>query len=273
MGRGRMSQLKHRLTVAAWGIPLITAVTLIGGGLFALITAFICFLGQKEYYRLAGMKEPVTGIAAVLGGLIPLTAHFCAHHLMVYLLIAFVIIILSPAFIRLENIQRRLSIALSGMIYPSLLLASIVLIRDADWGKGINGGIVIIFILSAVWICDTAAYFGGKKFGRNKLAPVLSPNKTIEGAVLGLIGGAAWAVIVSPMIQSLLSTGQILITALIIGTIGQLGDLSESALKRSAGVKDSGTFLPGHGGVLDRFDSLITAVPAIYVYYSLAGII
>ncbi len=268
-----MSQLHHRLTAAAWGIPLVIAVTLIGGWLFALMITVICFLGQKEYYRLADMKEPIMGISAVLGGLIPLTAHFFPQHLIIYLLAGFIIIILSPAFIPLDNIRKRLSIAVSGLIYPSLMFTSIVLIRDADWGKGINGGIVIIFILSAVWICDTAAYFGGKKFGRNKLAPVLSPNKTIEGAVLGLIGGAAWAVIVSPMIQSLLSTGQILITALIIGTIGQLGDLSESALKRSAGVKDSGTFLPGHGGVLDRFDSLITAVPAIYVYYSLAGII
>lgn len=268
-----MSQLKHRLTVAAWGIPLIIALCLIGGWLFALFLSAVCFLGQREFYRLASQREVLTPIGLLWGGLLPLVVHFFPGLEIHYLALGMLLIVLAAPFTKLENIQKRMGVLMGGIIYPSLFISFLVLIRDGNWSKDIHGGLVILFILSTVWICDTAAYFGGRKFGRKKLAPIVSPKKTVEGALFGFAGGIVWAIIISPLLSFLLTFGQAVFTAILVGIVGQLGDLAESALKRSAGVKDSGTLLPGHGGALDRFDSITALAPAIYIYYTIVGIL
>jgi len=130
----------------------------------------------------------------------------------------------------------------------------------------------LVGLLVMVWTCDTAAYYVGRWLGRHRLAPTVSPHKTIEGAVAGIVGaclaawvwGEAWSGAVHPVFP-----GWWLIPGLIVGGIGQMGDLFESAWKRWAGVKDSGHWLPGHGGVLDRIDSLIFSAPFYYLYWDL----
>lgn len=155
---------------------------------------------------------------------------------------------------------------LFGTVYIGFMFAYILLIRFIP---GEDGLVYTLFLVLVTWANDTAAYFIGIKFGRHKLSPRISPNKSVEGLLGGLFGGLAGAAIVGLFFQKPLLLMIILGTLVVV--IGQFGDLIESIIKRNAGVKDSGSFLPGHGGVLDRFDSLLLSAPV--VYYSVTYLI
>ncbi|MEK7829277.1 MAG: phosphatidate cytidylyltransferase, partial [Deltaproteobacteria bacterium] len=124
----------------------------------------------------------------------------------------------------------------------------------------------LLFIVCIIAANDTFAYYVGKGFGKHKLSPGISPKKTVEGALGGLIGGVAVALIFNKFFLTHISPKEISMLAVSIGILGQLSDLFESLIKRSAGVKDSGGILPGHGGMLDRIDSLIFPSPFLYYY-------
>ena len=128
------------------------------------------------------------------------------------------------------------------------------------------GGLTIISIMATIWICDTFAYFGGLSMGKHKLFPRVSPKKTWEGAVWGFVGAVAAMIAARQILLPYLEIHQALIIGVIIGVLGQIGDLVESLFKRDAGVKDSSALIPGHGGVFDRFDSLIFVAPVLYLY-------
>ena len=128
------------------------------------------------------------------------------------------------------------------------------------------GGLTVIALLASIWMCDTAAYFGGRAMGKHKLFPRVSPNKTWEGAIWGFTAALATMAVARWLVVDYLSLAEALVIGAIVGVIGQLGDLVESLLKRDAGVKDSSGLLPGHGGVLDRFDSFIFVSPAVFLY-------
>jgi phosphatidate cytidylyltransferase len=149
----------------------------------------------------------------------------------------------------------RISTSLGGIVYCCVLFGFLVLLP--------RNAILHLFVI--IWAGDSAAYYGGRAFGAHKLAPAISPNKTVEGAVAGLVGSVILGSVFAAWL-SLRVPWQPVVIAL-AGIAGQLGDLVESALKRSAGVKDSSTLLPGHGGILDRLDSLLFAAP---VYFFLA---
>jgi phosphatidate cytidylyltransferase len=131
------------------------------------------------------------------------------------------------------------------------------------------GAALVAFPLAITWSTDSGAYFGGKRFGRRKLIPSVSPGKTVEGAVSGLVAGVLAGWIMSELVLGAWLGIELPALAgaaggLVIGSLSQVGDLAESLWKREAGVKDSGTFFPGHGGLLDRMDSLLFTVPAAY---------
>lgn len=128
------------------------------------------------------------------------------------------------------------------------------------------GGYTIISVFIMIWICDTAAYFGGRLLGKHKLFVRISPNKTWEGAVFGFIFAIVAAVAMKYLFLDYLSVESAVILGLIVGVFGQIGDLVESMFKRDAGVKDSSSLIPGHGGALDRFDSLLFVAPLVYLY-------
>jgi phosphatidate cytidylyltransferase len=128
------------------------------------------------------------------------------------------------------------------------------------------GGFTVISILASIWMCDTAAYFGGKTFGKNKLFVQVSPNKTWEGAVFGFIFSILTMVAAKMLVIGYLTYTHAIVLGVLIGVFGQLGDLIESRFKRDAGVKDSSSLIPGHGGVYDRFDSLVYISPIVYLY-------
>ncbi len=147
--------------------------------------------------------------------------------------------------------------------FPDALFLSddAVRITTYQWG-----GMTIISILASIWMCDTAAYFGGLSMGKHKFFPRVSPNKSWEGAVWGFIGAVTTMILFQKYFLPYLLFHQAVMIGIIIGVFGQIGDLIESLLKRDAGVKDSSGLIPGHGGVLDRFDSLIFVSPILYLY-------
>ena len=150
---------------------------------------------------------------------------------------------------------------LMGFLYVPLLLGHLVLLR------GLPHGIQwILLLLVIVMAGDSGAYFVGSSYGRRKLYPVVSPNKSAEGAAGGVAGSIIGAIIARFLFFTELTMVDAIVTALLLGIIGQLGDLFESLLKRSFGVKDSGAIVPGHGGILDRLDSILFAAPAAFYY-------
>jgi len=131
-----------------------------------------------------------------------------------------------------------------------------------------SGGYLIISIFITIWICDSAAFFLGTAFGKHKLFPRVSPKKSWEGSIAGFIFALLTMIALKYIILYSFSFVDALITGIIIGSVGQIGDLVESLIKRDAGVKDSSNLIPGHGGIFDRFDSLMLSSPVIYLYLS-----
>jgi phosphatidate cytidylyltransferase len=128
------------------------------------------------------------------------------------------------------------------------------------------GGFTVVALFAAIWVCDSAAYFVGTRFGRHKLLERVSPKKTWEGAIAGCVGAILAFVAARALLLPYMSLTTAIVCGLIVGVFGQLGDMVESLIKRDAGVKDSSGLIPGHGGLLDRFDSLIFVSPLIYFY-------
>ena len=170
-------------------------------------------------------------------------------------------------FFREDNIKTaidQISFTLFGILYIAGLGGCYLLIRNFE-----GGNLLILFLFLITWLGDIAAYYWGKNFGKTPLAPIISPNKTVEGAIAGLAGSLIAGLIAGFLFLDHIMIEHCLLVAFICGSIGQLGDLAESLLKRHAGIKDSGNILPGHGGVLDRIDSLLFAGPAFYCYFKL----
>jgi phosphatidate cytidylyltransferase len=152
-------------------------------------------------------------------------------------------------------------LVLLGFLYLPLLLGHLSLLHGLPHGKE-----WIFLVLFIIMLGDSAAYFTGINLGRRKLYPAISPNKSVEGALGGLLGSFVGALLFKYGFFPELSVGDCIFLGLGLGALGQLGDLFESMLKRSFGVKDSGTLIPGHGGILDRLDSLIFAFAPAYYY-------
>lgn len=165
----------------------------------------------------------------------------------------------------LADVLPSISISAAGLVVIVLPFSAVVRLHGVD----LAGPQLLLFALVVVWVGDTAAYFVGRTFGRWKMSPQLSPNKTWEGAVANLLGALLVGVAFSYSFGDSTRIQPVHFLAMAgLGSIaGQMGDLFESAFKRSASVKDSGTILPGHGGVLDRIDALILAAPAVWYYF------
>ncbi len=270
-----MSDLGKRVLVAVWGIPLVVAATYLGGPYFLILILAIHAVALWEFYQMFSRLEvfpfQVSGI--VLGSLLILGAYRSPEAILNIFLLAVVIVLLQQLTPGEGRAGLNGALTLAGVAYVSLFLALLLRLRleFAAW-TGIQridhaGGRFLVVVLASIWVCDTAAYFGGRRFGRHRLAPVVSPKKTVEGALFGLVFALACFWFAGRWALPALPARDLLACGLIVGVMGQLGDLVESRLKRDTGVKDTSNILPGHGGILDRFDSLLFVSPFLYAWF------
>ncbi len=227
-------------------------------------------LAQFEFYRLHFRDDRVPVLAALglgTGALLLASLQWPGTLPERVVFLVALVAALTSRLVATTELKRSLvdsSVMVFGVLYVSLTLGHLLLTRTLPGGE-----YLIFFLVLVTWAGDTGAYYAGVTLGRHKLAPVVSPNKTIEG----LLGGLVLAVVVAFIAQRwFLPTFTILdcvATGLLLTGVGVLGDLSESAMKRSAGVKDSGAVIPAHGGMLDRLDSLLFTAPTFYYYMTL----
>jgi phosphatidate cytidylyltransferase len=227
--------------------------------------AVFTFIGMLEFYRMALPQRSFEAWPAATAGALLVFApllHDCRLALAGFSLLFLGFALLFLFRIRdIADAAREISCAVLAFAYIPLLLMHLVMLRQGPYG--VQWLLVIMLI---VMTNDSAAYYSGCAFGKHRLYPLVSPKKSIEGALGGLLGSIGGTMLAKFTFFPQLTVADALLTALFIGAIGQTGDLFESLLKRSFGVKDSGSIIPGHGGVLDRLDSIIFAAPVTYYY-------
>lgn len=163
------------------------------------------------------------------------------------------------------------AITVFGPVYTALLFSCVVMLRCSD--PGFEGGLLTFGVMGSVWVNDAAAYFVGSRFGRHRLAPKISPNKSMEGLWGGLVGCVViWLAIAALHVRGI-GFPLAILCGVLVGAFSVVGDLFESRLKRGVGVKDSGSIMPGHGGLLDRSDSMLFGCTVAYVLLHLGGIL
>ncbi len=258
--------LGSRLIVAAWGIPLLLGLTYLGDYWTAMLILGIAAAAQSEYYKiLTAMDYHPMFIPGLVGGAVVVAAWHIGIEYLGWVLVLMIPLIMLGGLIGTRR-HTDVMATIAGICYTPLLAGAFIFIRGWQSADPLqNEGRWLAFcVFGAIWVGDTAAYFGGRAFGKHKLAPNISPKKTVEGFVFGLVGAVLFGYICYTV--GLVRLDISLVVGLTAGTFGQLGDLVESRIKREAGVKDSGTLLPGHGGLLDRFDSLMTTAPIVALY-------
>lgn len=267
--------LLPRVAVIAAGVPCLYVITLRGGLFFLLLVDLIVVLGLRELLQLLRAKgyRPFTLLAYSCS--VALTWYAWRQGVAVPLILTgSLMAIMVRELLRRELSQALAHIAVTvfGIMYVGWLATHLVLLRQLPAALGTDDamGARLVFLLAAlVWATDTGAYLCGVAFGRRPLAPRISPKKTVEGALGGLLaaGVTGWACSRSlvPFVTPLAGT----VLGLVAGIAAQLGDLVESMIKRDVGIKDTAPLLPGHGGILDRFDSLLFTAPVLYYYFRL----
>jgi len=269
--------LLPRISTGIIGAALILGSIFFGGLPFLFIVLGIVMLGVREFYYLAGEtgypSYPGIGLAASVLVVLSVFLNGVSfgqvtdNQTTSALLGLIMILIVSRSLAKgpRDTSLSEWGVTLLGIFYVAWSLSHLLLIRDLR-----PGGREITFLLfSLVWMEDTAAYFVGMRWGRHKIAPSISPKKSWEGTLAGLMAAAGVAVAFQmSVLRPYLRLGESVGLALIVGVLAFVSDLGESVLKRGAGIKDSSQLLPGHGGVLDRFDSFLLTAPFYYYYWA-----
>lgn len=285
-----------RIIAAVIAIPLIGLILMQGGIAFALFVAVMALGAMYELFALLkqiGLR-PFVGSAMAASAFIIFILHAWTSAgrindlgggIAVALVAATLFLLFIGAAIASLRRDHRQGIGdvaatFMGVVYVPIFLSSLLLLyhrtpivflgdplqSDLAGSHEANGAIIVLTILSGIWICDSAAYFGGKALGKHKLMESVSPKKTWEGAISGLLFGMIAMAIAIPLLFPNLTIVDGIMIGAIVGIVGQLGDLFESHIKRACGIKDSSQIIPGHGGLLDRFDSLIVVAPTVLIY-------
>jgi len=269
--------LKKRVITALWGIPLITAVIWFGEPWFTILITVLGALAVFEFYRLvAAAKVPPSTYFGIIwtvlfilsrnSDLLSILEPYLDLNLVTPVLLTSAVAL---SLIRLllrpqrESAFPRWAWTIAGILYVGWLLSHLVALRGLDAGRS-----WVFFALFATFASDTAAFFVGRALGKHHLAPTVSPGKTWEGAIAGVFGAIAISLLfMLPTPLSLhFSYGQAILMGILVSIFGQLGDLIESLFKRNMEVKESSRLVPGHGGVLDRMDSIVFAGIVVYYY-------
>ncbi|MEX0773597.1 MAG: phosphatidate cytidylyltransferase [Balneolales bacterium] len=263
-----MSELKKRIIFSLIAAPLFLVVMWLGGWYFKGLVVIMSLIIQREMMTmLKGAGYESNTLITYATGLWILLIFLLPHPLLIVFLLFLYIISTETLNQRPKHLERMTSTLFCG-IYAPLALLSLILLRDLE--PGFTGFALSLTLVFIIWGNDTLAYFGGKRFGKHPLAPDISPGKTREGFLFGFFGGLLGLIAAYVIIPSYpLSFMTALPMVIIVGFFGPVGDLAASKIKRSAGMKDSATILPGHGGFFDRLDALLLASPAVYIYVSL----
>ncbi|MCK9420035.1 MAG: phosphatidate cytidylyltransferase [Nitrospirae bacterium] len=234
----------------------------------ALVMAAVA-VGQYEFYRMAQARgsHPLIVLGIVLGALIVLGFH---HPLLPVMggssfpvAVAMLLIMIARLFSSrpVDGAVEDVAATFLGVFYVAMLFAFQVAIRTGDDGKQ-----WLVFLYFIIWASDIGAYSIGIPFGKHRLYEKISPKKSVEGLLGALVAASAMALLCRVWFMPPIGAGEAIVIALMLAAVGTIGDLTESLFKRSAGVKDSGDFIPGHGGILDRMDSMLFAAPVLYYY-------
>ncbi len=250
---------------------LILLIRKCGSLVFAIVISIVSIIALSEYYKITLYSEKSPGInkafylLSCVVGLIIIFVGYADKPAMMPLLVIFYLIV--SGFISLFKFKTNKDVVwlvakqLMGLIYIPLFLSYLVFLRN-----GSDGIAWIYFLLIIVFAGDTGAFYAGSYFGKHKLCPSISPGKTIEGALGGLVSNIAAGSVFKYYFLATYSWPVSVLLFICVGIAGQIGDLFESELKRSSGIKDSGSILPGHGGILDRIDALLFAAPVAWVF-------
>jgi phosphatidate cytidylyltransferase len=295
------SELTRRVAFAVIAVPVGIAIVLYGGAPLAALLAIISALGAWELFRLAraGGSAPMDDAGVALAGLLPLLVH--ARFLRLYdpesavgalSLASLVLLVLIASAIWARGVTGKplaaVAVTALGIAYTGGMLSFGYAIRYHDYAFAPanlalgartfsipSGALLLLLPMFITWASDTGAYAVGKVIGRHKLAPAVSPGKTIEGAIGALVASvivgwaySRWILRPSAHLDFRWAPAGAILFSLAVSVSGQIGDLAESLFKREVGAKDSSHLIPGHGGILDRFDSLLFALPLSYVLFS-----
>jgi len=257
--------LKKRVITALCILPPLIAIVWFGKPWFTILAAIWGLLAVFEFYKMVAASKvpPLTYFGLIWSLLFILNPHFNYIFPIPYLLTSAVILPLIWLLLRRkqENAFAGWAWTIAGILYVGWLLSYLVALRYLDDGRN-----WVFLALVTTFGSDSAAYFAGRALGRHRFALHISPSKTWEGAIAGVFGAIIVSLVLTLILGLPLSYGQAILLGLVISLFGQLGDLTESLLKRNMGVKDSGKLLPGHGGFLDRIDSIIFAGVVAYYY-------
>ena len=269
-----MNQLStNRTLINVIGIPAILFLLWRGGPMFALFIFLVMIIGIDEFYRMNTNERqtPVKVTGYILTGLMAAYYFWLPQVTLLEGLLLLGCFIIISLFIEMWrdklNSTRNMGITVLGVMYVPVLLGSVIALRNLDT---VYSTYFTISMVVAIWICDSAAYIFGMKWGKKKIFPRVSPNKSWVGSIAGLV--SSFVVFYGLHMWDILPDLTLLdmaVLSIITGFFGQAGDFAESLLKRDVGVKDSGKLLLGHGGVLDRFDSITFASPLTYAYITL----
>lgn len=273
-GNKKKGGLTQRVITAAVGVPILLWIILIGAPWIwlVLITCATAVALYEFYDMTIGPEDlPVAAMGIAVGTLLVPTIYYVpnGYVALAALSSAALAIMLTGLFSfgSMDKAAPTLTAGLAGLLYVALFMSFFALLRR---DPGEEGRYWILMLLAVVWAGDTGAYFAGRFLGRHKLSPVVSPKKTWEGAVGGAVASVGAGFIVWAVTPMAYHPVLILALALPAAVLAQLGDLCESLLKRSCGVKDSGVIVYGHGGILDRIDGLLFAGVYIYFFYRFA---
>lgn len=257
--------LIYRILSAAIGIPLMLWAAYTGGAVFFLLVGLLILVGSHEYLEIVRKNSAVFPLVFYPAAILLLSSFYDPD----YTGFAFFIVLTAHLLTMIFSHARVEAVGLSlfGALYIAWSLGHLILIRQTL----ASGFMVILLSFVITWATDTGAYFAGVKFGKHALSPLISPKKTVEGAIGGVLF-CILAIMILGHFWFILPPAPLFLLAIAGSIIGQFGDLAESALKRWAGVKDSGKLIPGHGGVLDRFDSLIMVAPLVYYFIRLLSL-